>query len=739
MARAAGGQVEKNFSRGRISEVNALGFPENACIDESNCVFDITGKVTRRLGMDYEDNFQDYTTFTAVGANATFIWKNAAPDSAVNLIAIQTGDKIGFFEIGFEGNLSGQQKAFGINLETYKTYPDGDISKKVCQFTTGNGYLFISHPYCHPLYVKYNPGVPDSITVTRIVIEIRDLEGLDDGLDPEVRPAGMTREHEYNLMNQGWWERLVSTRNGGQQYPLQHWFNFQTLSPSNADIWWLFKDTDDDFNAKPKVVGDVDLGNSLAPKGHFIGNAFFFDRGATSGVPGISNTTNLNSRGMRPSTIAFFAGRVWYAGVKHPEFQRNVYYSQIVESDKQIGKCYQTNDPTAEHQSDLLDTDGGVVRILDLGDVVCFFVMKEQLLIFANNGIWAISGSTGTGFKATDYSVTRISSIGALSKTSLVDAEGIPFWWNLDGIYTIRFDPASGSVEVTSLTKTTIQTFYNEDIKQENKRYAMGAYNPVTKVLAWVYRSETFIQEDDGVFSVNIEDAYRYDRVILLDLYAQAFYTWSIGSAFTRMRGIFTIDSVGTTINSEDVWDENIVTVTNNALDDVFVNIVITADLPARFKFLVDGAVSGISFAEPNNTDYRDFADADPLLEGEDFTSYVITGYKVHAEGNKDFNTNWITVFTDGNFDPDEPFSSTTHSLLVQGRWDFSRSGGSGKWTTQQQCYPYTTTRVSRQINRKKLKLRGKGPALQLHFTSMPSQPFQLVGWSTFETAEQGV
>ena len=47
----------RSFVKGLITEANQLTFPDNASIDESNFVLNRDGSRTRRLGLDYENDF----------------------------------------------------------------------------------------------------------------------------------------------------------------------------------------------------------------------------------------------------------------------------------------------------------------------------------------------------------------------------------------------------------------------------------------------------------------------------------------------------------------------------------------------------------------------------------------------------------------------------------------------------------------------------------------------------------
>lgn len=125
-------------------------------------------------------------------------------------------------------------------------------------------------------------------------------------------------------------------------------------------------------------------------------------------------------------------------------------------------------------------------------------------------------------------------------------------------------------------------------------------------------------------------------------------------------------------------------------------------------------------FIEERSTDYSDFG-----ATAADFSSYFITGPKIRGEGQRSGNIEYITVFcnviTDG-------------SLYMRARWDWADESSTGKWSTEQQCY--TVNRDYRDVSRRRLLVRGSGPALQLQFRSQAGKPFELIGWAAAESVD---
>ncbi len=391
----------------------------------------------------------------------------------------------------------------------------------------------------------------------------------------------------------------------------------------------------------------------------------------------------------RPSCVEFYAGRVFYGGIATSALSNNIYFSQIIENVSQYGYCYQANDPTSEDFPDLLPDDGGFIKIPEMGTLKKLFSYQNALLAFATNGIWLISGSSGASFKADDYVVKKISSIGMNSPQSLCSIKGLPAWWGEDGIYTVTFDPNYDSFTPTSLTLTVIDSFY-ESIPLANKKYAKCVYDETAKIAYWVYNDDADLNSDK----------YKYNSVLCLDGKSKAWYTWSI-SAGPIVR---TVSYVKPADRSSD----------------------------GKLKFLInpsfDGTVaftSTYTFADVLDTNYVDWASTtSPVYYETGFT----TGYRIDGQTQRFFQPLYVFVFLE---------AQDNASCFMQGVFDYTTSSAEGKWSTKQQIYNENLT--NRGVNFRKLKVRGKGRALQLMFEGEPGKPFTIIGWSIAETASTGV
>lgn len=205
MARAEQVKLYRSFVKGLITEASYLTYPEDSSVDELNTTPSRKGNRTRRFGIDYEDNFIfNELAFDTTKKVNEFVWKAVNNDGGTNFLCLQVGAIVRFFSLE-ESPISDSLKAFSIDLTTYVAsgVSLANVSLADCEFASGKGYLFIVNPYIDPISVEYDK-ITNTVSVTKISIQVRDFEGLNDNLANDEEPAALTKEHKYNLMNQGW-------------------------------------------------------------------------------------------------------------------------------------------------------------------------------------------------------------------------------------------------------------------------------------------------------------------------------------------------------------------------------------------------------------------------------------------------------------------------------------------------------------------------------------------------------
>lgn len=716
MPRQSAFQVENNFTKGLITEATGLNFPENSCTETYDCILSEKGRATRRLGFDYEGDHSTKSVNRTDGAITEFLWHSAGASGDTDIVVVQIGSTLYYYKATTSGSLSGNAFSFTTNLITYKTSgaTNAQVAAAPCQYASGNGFLFIVHPFCEPLYVAYSSSGP-SKTETQITIQCRDLEGDKtdtDYLNFDTRPGTLSNPHKYNLYNQGWYVS-ADTAGGGTVQAVTYWDGARTDFPANSDIWWTFKDSNEELNSS--YFDRFPATTTPAPKGHYILDEFNTNRTTLSGV----TATERNSGTSRPSTVAFHASRIWYSGVNAQEYNQKIYYSQIIDQTTQFGLCYQQQDPTAEDNSDLLPTDGGVIIIPDVGVVKKLFPMQNSLIVFGSNGVWSISGSEGIGFKASDYAINKLSNSQTLSPLSFVDVYGVPIWWNTDGIFTVTANEL-GSDGVQSLTDDTIKTFFL-DIPSESKETVKGYFNPRTRIIQWIYSS---------TIPSGTQTSYEYDRVLNYNILSKAFYPWTIGKSATSpiVHGIIAYRGPVSESVEAIVTDGSGATVTDVSGDSVIVDALTSLNAGFSFRYLETKYVSGtnwnLSFAQEIDDSYLDWATDS---ENIDYDSYFYTGYKIHGQAIRFFENNYLTITM---------LTEANASCFIQGVWDYANSPSGARFTNPQQVY---IDRGLRDIQQTRKKIRGRGRSLHYLFYSETGKPFTIHGWSAWETQNAAV
>lgn len=712
MPRQKGSKIYADFSRGLITESTELTFPENATSDELNCDLPRKGGRTRRKGIEFENSYtysaENLTTSSVRDdAIATGTWRSVAGNGRLNFIVVQVGSKLYFYDAG-SIPLSAGLKSFTLNLATYKAPGASNPKDSRCDFASGKGWLFVVSADIDPIYVAYDE-TSDTITAAKCNLEIRDLDGLDDGLEVDERPTTLSTEHKYNIFNQGWYVNDVRKEGGGSVEPYSYLRSQQGIYPSNADVWWTMKGATGGF--AQSYYNAIPRGSAEAPKGHYIVDPFYIDRSAVSGISGIS----VESTTSRPVAVAFYAGRAWWGGQKGTDINGSLYYTQLLEDESKIGKCYQNADPVSEDINQLVDTDGGVLIISDIGNVLKMQHVGSSLIIFATNGVWEISGPDGY-FKASDFFVKKISSIGASSPQTIIDVDSIPIWWGETGIFSLARDQVSQNLNVVSLSDDTIKEFY-QDIPALSRLYAQGIFDSINRRVIWMYSNEA---PTDGQYR------FKYNRVLNFDVDKKAFFPWTVGELAADspwVAGVVILPTVNEITQNYDVVDDldEVIASANEVVAQA--GALVQADNYTKYLTVVlDGATYELVWSEFKNNNLLDWEVYDG--SGVSYSSYLVTGFELFGDAARFKQAPWIYTHLKENDD----FGN--YGCLLQGRWDFATSTSTAKRTTTFQIYRDVGNDVG--VLNTRHKFRGKGRALQLHFKSDGNKDFNILGWTIF-------
>ena len=762
VAKQVAKKTYNSFVKGLITEASPLTFPENASVDEDNCVLYRKGNRSRRNGIDFETDYQasSYNVVVADIADYAFYeyeWNNINNTSNISFLVHQVGLTLYFYDQGVDP-LSSAEKGFTVNLSSYLAPGASSVTAKatMVSMTSGKGYLFVASEYLDPIIVSYNEDA-DSITVSRIYVLIRDLQGLDDGLANDEEPTTLSSAHNYNLLNQGWTQSEGSAATVTRQYfghygvfgsnstasyqaleqtVITKYFGFVGRYPGNNKQWWVGKSTDQIFD--PNVLNRSFWGTTLAPKGHFIVNTFYIDRSAMSGVSGIA----VESTTERPLDISFFSGRVWYLA------KDVVYFSQLLDKKgSNAGFCYQDQDPTAETLNELVASDGGVIPIPELGRGVRLVPMGQGLLVFGTKGVWFISG-TSAGFSATELSVAKVSSVGTDAPKSVVVVEDKIFWMSKTGIQGLTqksgtFGPVFGNFDQANVSLQTIQTFYIDNVPDEVRMDVKVVYDKVNNIVQWLFRTSDITHKNF------------YNRVLNFDLALQAFYPWTISDDIgCYITGAFSSTNFINTDTAEIVTDGG-VTVTDSGVNVTNTTTEVSI-LPTFIKFICVYPVSTnykATFALFNNTNFADWQKFD--LVGLAYNSYVDAGYEILESPTQRKQTPYVWCFfrrTEDQYllDGTDYELDNQSSCMFRTKWDWASSSVSNKWSREVEAYRLKriipvdpndlTFDTGFPIVITKNKVRGSGRALTFRFSCDDiGKNFDLLGWAVdYNVNQQG-
>ena len=398
------------FIQGLITEASPLNFPANASLDEQNFELDRKGTRSRRLGLDFEEGYVLRNSSLAVGSTSkpgVFYWARPNSISTLNVAVVQEGNNLNFFNLATEpvsANLMGT-----VSLTDFPT----DVTYS---FASVDGRLIVGSGSKTPALITYDGT---TFSVEYITIKTRDVWGIEENSatenDPSLRPTTGDGKHRYNLHNQSW--GIPRKDSGGTlSDPTTLYYNQIGKYPSNTEQVWpglQFQANGSDPYERifPKLYEEVYGATTVTPKGYFIIDAV--DRGASRAAqyaanfakypqllnPGITFPDDSTEGG--PKFVAEFAGRIFYAGFsgkvvnpdkRSPSLESMVFFSQLVKNAQDYSKCYQNGDPTSRSESDLVDTDGGFIKLSGVETILGMIPMKNYLVVLASNGIWAIAG-----------------------------------------------------------------------------------------------------------------------------------------------------------------------------------------------------------------------------------------------------------------------------------------------------------------------------------------------------------
>jgi hypothetical protein len=451
-------------------------------------------------------------------------------------------------------------------------------------------------------------------------------------------------------------------------------------------------------------------------KDTYYPDQFAPDLGAVS-LPGDNIVPNgLPNEDRRFSAVAFYAGRVFYAGADTERLSSRIYFSQICEVPSQFGKCYQVADPTDEDINDLVPSDGGVIVIPELGKVVALHPFQKSLIILTQTGVWELSGDFRDPFTATGYVLRRLSDARVYAPKGVCTSDNQMFYAAADGLHVVRLDPQAGILVDENISEDRVQSLWSA-IPSQNWDKVKALYDPVRKRVLWLYSAKI-----TGIPAVT--NGWKYDKALvfdtrLLSYFKYSFYDgdpWIIGAIVPRQF----------CCTGEPVIK--------------FATLFTDEDDELQFTYS-EQQFPGVPSA-PRELDDESFLDW-----GNDVPAYVITGAEVLGDASRIKQAPVIHTYmkrTETGYElASEDVGETDYvpknesSCLMQVRWDWADDAAYNKWSVKKQIYKQpkpiaydTDVHLGVPVVVTREKVFGIGRAIQLKFESEPGKPFELLGWS---------
>lgn len=756
MARRKASLEINQFTGGLNTEQNILSGDSNSTKGELNMFLNLDGSRTKRKGATFVspeiDTTVAYNPYLSVGASS-FIWRNADNNPNANLFVQQVGNTL-------------QILVYNTSLETYEVLFDEvfDVSTYSNQFTFSviDSFLVVGNGLADIGIYSYDGSI---VTKSTDRLKIRDFFGVQaivssvDLTSPnnlQIRPASLTNQHIYNLRNSTYGIPRQQNNTETLSDPITAFYldTTNTKYPSNTDsiIPYLYPDTSDTDNRTVDRFFSKNLvanpnGSSESPKGHFIIDALA--RGvsrlervdAIEAVYATQFTTHtvsslpVDTTAGGPRVVTDYAGRFWFAGFqgsvtagdsKSPNLDSYVLFSQTVLNKEDITQCYQEADPTSHVDPDIVDTDGGFIKLDGAFNIQKMDEVDGDLFVFSDKGVWVISGAEEL-FSATAYKAYKLFDQGCISANSVVIAENMIFFWSENAIYKAMRNKY-GIWEIVDLSEDKIKTVFN-NIAFLQKRMANGFYDPATKLIKWVYNTiETPLTYNEEIhYSLVFESFIPYKTPIIADLLPKI-----VGLTYDTATVVFDVDEfvtdeLGNTLTLND-GVTNLTVPGGSAASSISSDIVYIAitSTTGSIKYRV------VKYTNPNFYDWTNVG----------YEAYIQSQNLSFGDIRSRKQTPYVYVYlrqTETGFNSDfTPIGESSCLLSTQNDW--SNDLVSGKWSTPRQVYRhrnmYFPDSVSDTYNTgfelvvTRNRVRGSGKAISYKLESEFGKDMHIYGWA---------
>ena len=368
--------------------------------------------------------------------------------------------------------------------------------------------------------------------------------------------------------------------------------------------------------------------------------------------------------------------------------------------------------------SDLLDTDGGAVVISGASGIFHLTEIGRNLVVFANNGIWAISGGESS-FKATEYSVYKVSDYTALNSTVIYNIPNAVTFVSQSGIMLMSTDQVTLSPSVNNITLNSVQelfsSFSGDDL------------------------SKTKISFEAKKAKVNYLIG---DTLLVLDTTLQAWYkhklpTGSVALYHTDEEQVITEQSTVTHLGIDVTNDSEVVTLSTDSVVSVVPQVMVTYGAD-------DGSYKFCTFSDTDYIDFKGTADE------SDYESYFITQPLTFDNAVSKKRLKQLSCFftkTETGYSENEEGGLEyvkPSSCKLQIGWDMPTSNSYASDPRNMWSREYELYRLSRYESKSlgevpanaleslmtRTSVRGTGRTISMRFSSPSGYDCRLLGWS---------
>jgi len=702
------------------------------------------GSRSRRLGFSPETSYVSVDTGITEDATkelgrSQFRWAGPGGYSSEEFLVVQIGNYLAVHTLNTNSISSGKiyEKTFGASRYSVNF-----------SYASVDGFLVVVTGRKDVLLLGYDGT---NVTESTFRLKVRDFWGVaanpggTDFSNPDshqTRPSVIGNKYLYNLRNQTWALPRVRSQVDPPEVadPIQRFYSGSgdTEYPSYSDslVPFVYPNTalsnktverfwaENSYLTKPSTTA--------APKGYFIID--LLNRGASrlsqeaklrSDNPELVLSVNTlpDDTTAGGATVAeSYAGRVWYSGFsgeltdgdsQSPRLSSYVLFSQIVDSEVDVGKCYQQADPTSIEDPALVDTDGGYIKINGAHNIRRLVAIGTSLFVIADNGVWRISGADGNSFVATTYSVERLNNDGCVSAVSVVLSESAIFYWGSSSIYLVSRNASTGEWEVNDIAEDSVKSLFNS-IDNDQKSFVSSYYDNVNNSVRWVYGENPLDQSqvNELIFSIRF-GAFTRNLIKVSGSSVLGVSSVSGGQSVSLSDIVsnITVNSVEVTVNGDQVT--LLTDPSSRSAERSYYCILLEKSPTILYTF---GGYSDTTF-----TDWKGLGNIDS-------EAFINSGFITLGEPRTRKSVPYLTTF----FERTEvtPAEGDNSSCILRSKWDWTDSYEAYKWSNPRQAYRPQRRDNGQTVVVTRNKIRGNGKSVAFRIESESNKNLHIYGWS---------